>query len=315
MKNILIGLAVVGVGGAIALGVRTEFPTRAPETTAVAADAAGRPVAVEPEAGIPVDAPAAAEAQPETGSAPTVSEAVHPATPPAGSKPAARAADTDQATTPRPSTETAATNTAQQEVPQEVGAEAVLLRASAAYEKVRSLQAAFVQRVENPLLRTKTTSRGTLYQRRPDRFLMKFTEPEGDLILSDGQYFWIYYPSVDRRQVIRSPAAAGGAGGVDLQAQFLGDPIRRFASTLEGKDTVQGRGAYVLTLVPREPVGYRKLKVWVDERDYLVRRFELTEESGKVQEFELHDLRINGTLADDLFRFTPPPDAHIVDRG
>jgi hypothetical protein len=37
----------------------------------------------------------------------------------------------------------------------------------------------------------------------------------------------------------------------------------------------------VLTLVPRQPLGYRSLKVWIDEQDHLVRRFELTEENGR----------------------------------
>src|SRR5690606_20343402 len=124
-----------------------------------------------------------------------------------------------------------------------------------------------------------TTGRGTLYQRRPDRILLRFSEPAGDVIVGDGRHFWIYYPSVDAKQVIRAPAGEAGAGGVDLQAQFAGDPVTRFTATLEGKESVGGQAAHVLTLVPRQRMGYRKLKVWVDERDHLVRRFEITEEN------------------------------------
>src|SRR5690606_6625274 len=45
--------------------------------------------------------------------------------------------------------------------PQEDEGAAVLRRAAAAYEDVRSMSAAFVMRFDNPLLRQQTTSRGT----------------------------------------------------------------------------------------------------------------------------------------------------------
>lgn len=191
----------------------------------------------------------------------------------------------------------------------------VLRHAAAAYRKVRSLRADFVQHIENPLLGSSTTSRGTLYERRPDRLLLRYSEPAGDVIVGDGHVFWIYYPSVDPKQVIRAPAGPGAAGGVNLQSQFLGDPVARFHATLHGRENVAGRTAYVVTLVPRRPAGYKSLKVWIDARDWLARRFEITEESGAVRHFDLSDLRTNIPLQDALFRFTPPAGAHVIDRG
>jgi outer membrane lipoprotein carrier protein len=191
---------------------------------------------------------------------------------------------------------------------------AVLRRAAGVYAGARSLQADFSQRSMNPILRTTVASQGTLYQRRPDRFLMRFSDPAGDLIVSDGSHFWVFYPSVDRKQVLRMPASMG-AGGVDLQAQFVGDPLERFTAVSEGREEISGRSSYVLLLTPRQPIGYRSLKIWVDPEDYLVRRFEVTEESGIVRHFELSNLRLNPTLSDDLFRFTPPEGAQVVDRG
>ena len=190
----------------------------------------------------------------------------------------------------------------------------VLKRASAAYTNMRSMRADFVQRRKNPLLGSDITSRGTLYQRKPDRFLMRFSDPAGDVIVGDGKYFWLYYPSVDPKQVLRSPAADADAGGVDLQAQFIGDPLRRFRYTYHGRQNVGGRPAHVLTLVPRQDLGYQTLKVWIDAADHLVRRFQITEQTGAVVEFQLNNLELNAQLGDNLFRFTPPPGARIVER-
>jgi outer membrane lipoprotein carrier protein len=192
---------------------------------------------------------------------------------------------------------------------------AILRRASAAYENVRSLQADFVMNFENPLLRQRLTSRGTLYQRQPDRIALRFSDPAGDLILGDGQYFYMYQPSNNPDQYFRQPAAAAGETGVNLQAQFVGNPVERFNFTLEGTESVGGRGAHVLNLVPRQRADYRSLKVWIDDRDSLVRRFELTEHNGSIRRFDLQNMQVNPTIPDAVFRFTPPPGARAVAPG
>jgi chaperone LolA len=192
-------------------------------------------------------------------------------------------------------------------------ATAILLRTAERYEGIRSLRADFTLRADNPLLRRTTTSRGTLLQKRPDRLLLDFSEPEGDVIASDGEHIWVYYPSADARQVIRTSAGAG-AGGVDLQAQFVGDPARRFEHSHEGTEDVAGRPADVLSLRPREDAGYRELRIWVDRADGLVRRFRITELNDAVRLFELSALEINVALDNRLFDFTPPADARVVVR-
>src|SRR5690606_948917 len=199
--------------------------------------------------------------------------------------------------------------------PQEDEGAAVLRRAAAAYEDVRSMSAAFVMRFDNPLLRQQTTSRGTLYQQSPDRIALRFSDPEGDVILSDGEHFYIYQPSVDAQQATRTPASPGGGGGVDLKAQFVGNPIERFRYTLHGTESVGGRDAHAMTLVPRQSAEYRSLKVWFDARDALARRFEITEHNGSVRRFDLSDLRINPTIPAEVFRFTPPDGVRIVNVG
>lgn len=196
-------------------------------------------------------------------------------------------------------------------VPDGTSPDAILRATSRAYEGLRSFRATFQQTLQNTLLGRTTRSEGTLYQRQPDRFLMEFTDPPEDVIVSDGQYFWMYFPSVDRKQVIRTPR---GAGGLDLRSQFIGDPVRRFGSTYHGTESVRGRRAHVMTLVPRENLGYQRLKVWIDADDHLVRRFALTESNGNIRHFELTDLARNPTLSDDLFEFTPPPGSQVVER-
>ena len=44
------------------------------------------------------------------------------------------------------------------------------------------------------------------------------------------------------------------------------------------------------------------------------RDLEITEETGVIRRFDLSNLRINPTLGDALFRFTPPGGVRVVER-
>ena len=69
-----------------------------------------------------------------------------------------------------------------------------------------------------------------------------------------------------------------------------------------------------MTLVPKQDSPYRILKIWVDKDDFLVRRFETTEENESVRRVELRNIRTNGTLPDALFAFTPPAGTQVFDQ-
>jgi outer membrane lipoprotein carrier protein len=223
---------------------------------------------------------------------------------PAPSAPAGRAPGGAPAATPQQ---------AQQPAPGAASAEEILRRVERTYQGIRSMEADFVQQMNVPLLGTNQRSQGKLYQRRPDRFLMRFTDPAGDVIVADGRHFWMYTPSVDRTQVLRTRLGEGGAQA-DLQQQFVSNPTQRFASTLNGTETVDGRATQLLTLVPRGRSQYRQIRVWVDQADHLVRRFEMTEENESVRRVELRNIRLNPTLSDALFQFTPPAGTQVFDQ-
>ena len=188
----------------------------------------------------------------------------------------------------------------------------VLLRAERAYDAVRSLRADFIQDLTVPLLGSSQRSRGQVFHRKPDRFLMRFSDPAGDVVVADGRQVWLYYPSSDPKQVIRT--SSGEAGRLDLQREFLSNPTERFEATLDGTESVDGRPATALTLVPRGASPYRKVRIWVDSRDALVRRFEITEINDAVRRVELRGLQANVTLGDDLFSFTPPAGTQVFDQ-
>jgi outer membrane lipoprotein-sorting protein len=55
------------------------------------------------------------------------------------------------------------------------------------------------------------------------------------------------------------------------------------------------------------------LKLWVDEDDWIIRKAELIEFSGKKTLYTINDLKANTGLEIGLFSFTPPEGAEVVD--
>ncbi len=192
-------------------------------------------------------------------------------------------------------------------------AAAILRRAEQVYSGVRSMEADFTQNVDVPLLGQSTRSQGKLYHRSPDRFLMQFSDPRGDVVVADGRHLWMYYPSVDARQVMRTTMAAAG-GQVDLHREFLSNTTERYNAVLSGQEPVGGSTADVIVLTPRTRSGYRQVRIWVDREDALVRRFEITEENQSVRTLDLRNIRRNPTLPDRLFDFTPPAGAQVFEQ-
>jgi len=105
--------------------------------------------------------------------------------------------------------------------------------------------------------------------------------------------------------VVRTSIAEGGEQA-DFQRQFLSNATDRFVATLNGEEAVGGRPAWALTLVPKRESPYKVIRIWVDREDYLVRRFEMTEENNSVRRVELRNLKVNQPISDALFTFTPP---------
>ena len=106
-------------------------------------------------------------------------------------------------------------------------ADAIIGRAARVYRSLGSLRADFVQVIDNRMIDS-AESRGTLVQAGPAKLAMRFKEPPGEAIVSDGQFVWVYAPSTTPGQVIRRPLQAGGpAYGYNILGWLLDRPAER----------------------------------------------------------------------------------------
>jgi len=191
----------------------------------------------------------------------------------------------------------------------------VLDRASASFDTVRTLQADFIQIVENPMLGDPDTTRGTLFQRRPNYFAMRFSEPKNDRIVADGRRLWLYTPSTTPGQVIRTTIPGTGTTGPNLIGQFVEHPRARYDAAYERADSLPDGPVDVIALTPRaKDLLYSAAIVWISKQDGLVRRIDLVETSGQHRTIALQHLSVNRAIAAREFRFSPTSGVRVVDQ-
>lgn len=194
------------------------------------------------------------------------------------------------------------------------GVDALIARAAATYQGARTATASFQQTLTNPMTGTRSVSRGVL-QRQGDKFNFQFTDPRGDRLVADGEWFWVYTPSTTPRQVVKLPQAAAGAGMADPGMQFFKAPKERFTIVDAGTATVDGRATRALTLTPKASgAPFVKATVWLDPRDGTLRQFETVDGMGVTRRVVLTDVRTNVQVNADSFRFTPPAGVRVVDQ-
>jgi len=195
-------------------------------------------------------------------------------------------------------------------------ADAAIDRAVTAWKPVKTARGSFEQLVTNSLTGGTATARGEFQQERPNRLMIRFTEPAGDRIVADGTALWVYLPSSAPGQVVKQPATDRAAVPIDFTGDFLAAPRSKYDITDGGAQTIDGRSTRALTLVPKKGSGsaFTRATVWVDDQDGLIRQFEVTESNGITRRIRLTTLSLNAAVDRDAFKFIVPKGVKVVDR-
>lgn len=193
----------------------------------------------------------------------------------------------------------------------------LLRRAEARYDSLSTLRADFTQTIEMRVFEPPRVKEGTgtWHQMGEGRFRMDFDDPEGDLIVADGRYVWLFYPSSHPGQVVRADVAGSGQGSemVDLQGHIFEEARTSYRPRYDGRAEVGGRTTHQVTLEPPEASTYRYVRVWIDASTLLVRRLQFEDQSETVRTITLSSLEPGVAMADSLFDFEPPPDVEVFE--
>ncbi len=196
---------------------------------------------------------------------------------------------------------------------QESKARAVMEQAADRYARIDAFCATFDQTLEVPLLGETHYTKGELCQARPDLFVMRWSDPAGDEVVADGEFFWVYYPSADPGQVLQFSMEVR-PGGLDFHREFLEAPSDKYELTYVGEELLEGVPVDVISARPLAPAAFREAQLWIDPSRALILQARIGMENGSVRTLALSDFQLNPPEDPARFVFSPPAGAQIIKR-
>lgn len=172
-------------------------------------------------------------------------------------------------------------------------------------DSTRTLRADFSQTVVGKAGRKPQHSSGTLAISRPGKLRWEIQKPYPQLMVGDGDKFWIYDPELKQvtvrkmGQAIGSTPAALLSGSTDLEKNFA----------LKEGGEVEGLN-WVEALPKSSDSGFEKVRLGFAGNE--LKAMELLDNFGQTTQVRFSRIERNPALPATLFKFTPPAGADVV---
>jgi len=190
----------------------------------------------------------------------------------------------------------------------------VATRLQEIYDATTTLVADFHQITTVQLRRArKKEAYGTLSIKKPGRMRWDYRQPDRQVLVCDGNTLTLYTEKTkqmttgDARRYLQSDITyAFFTGKGKITADF---DVR---APLEGP-VVTEEGLYRIRLIPKKPHPHvESITVVVDSTQFLPRAMDILDRFGGRTVFEFTNIQRNVAIADERFRFTPPPGTEII---
>ncbi len=179
------------------------------------------------------------------------------------------------------------------------------------YNHLRTLQAEFTETYEGAGI--ERTESGSLWLKKPGKMRWEYRTPREKLFLSDGKDAWFYLPgdrqvrrtSVKKLDDLRSPL------GFLLGKTRLEKELDALAMAPDVAPLTPGNT--VLRGVPKAMADRINQVILEITPDFHIARIQFEEADESVTEYRFSEQRENSEIADQRFRFSPPPGVEIID--
>jgi len=172
---------------------------------------------------------------------------------------------------------------------------------SATLATIKSYQADFTQTIRDQHGKRVQESAGKLYAARPGRLHWVTEQPFAQLIVVDGQQIWRY--EADLEQVIVSDYSEDLGS---TPALLLSGDVASIASSYR---VVRSKNFY--TLLPKDDESlFRAMQVMLNEGK--LTRIQLNDSLGQTTVLRFSKIKVNPSLDQSLFEFTPPEGVDVL---
>lgn len=186
-------------------------------------------------------------------------------------------------------------------------------KVQAEYERTNDIYASFTQISHLRSVSKPKESSGMVYFKKPGKMRWEYTNPEQQLLVSDGRTMWFYV--AEDEQVIVQPAE--DAYGSKTPITFLSGMGKLqndfYMNLLPESDAAT---AYKLELLPKQPQPeLAKLILTVDPKTYQIVHTAVYDPYGNITDVYLSNLEINVAPPDDVFTFDIPEGVDVIQQN
>jgi len=177
------------------------------------------------------------------------------------------------------------------------------------YTSIQSFQSGFTQKLTNAASGEVQTRTGTILFRKPRSIRWETLTPEKELLVVRADHVWDVFPS------------EGVAYKYSLEGKFSSKTMLEFLTgevSLEEDFQVQDQGLEEglrkVRLVPKNPEPNLVLAyLWLDPEGFTLKKILLVDFFGNGNELAFENLKLNVSIPEDAFTYSPPEDIQVID--
>ncbi len=186
----------------------------------------------------------------------------------------------------------------------------VMEKVQQTYAALTDASAKFTQKVFFKYTKVEQVFSGTVLMKKGNKYRV---ESQQQTIVTDGKTVWLYSPL---NQQVLIDHYAENKQTFSPEKFLLGLP-KNYSAAFLNEDVSSVNATYVLKLAPKSkgdaPSVIKSLKVWVNEKDWSVRKIEYIDLNDTRSMYTLHDIVFNAGIDESKFQFTTPSGCEIVD--
>jgi outer membrane lipoprotein carrier protein len=169
---------------------------------------------------------------------------------------------------------------------------------------MRSLTANFTQVIQAKRREVSSTS-GTMALERPGRFRWQTKDPMEQLVIADGEKLWVYDVDLEQVSVKKQEKDLGGTAALFLSG-YDNTLTRDFDVSAIGSVNDQAFDLHSKS----SKASFQRLKLFFNQD--ILNRIEMYDQLGQHTIVSFTDVKLNPTIAADLFQFQPPKGTDVV---
>ncbi len=176
---------------------------------------------------------------------------------------------------------------------------------------LHSLQADFVQTVQDSHEQVTEKSSGKLAIKRPGKFRWDYAKPNEQVIVSDGKRIWLYDPELEQVTIRDADQTISGTPAMLLSGDGTNSNLK---SNFQVEHVEHHEDMLVINLTPKRADADFKL-VQLALHDNVLVAMSLTDKLSQTTLVEFKQFKRNASLSDAQFVFIAPKGVDVIDNS